>query len=225
VAGADRRLLKSQKNEVLRVIEGASLDPRDFHWDQTYKDDAYYVDRLVHTASSFWFEFDYIVTSRNSGHFVRFAPGEDSTDGGGYPGPWSGALDYFARWLRFLRREIEAPSLWEQLAGGEPLLEASTLPGAADTPFEPAELAAIDAKLDEVISYFRRELPAGSIPALEASVGRLRANARTSGRLSWIQMAIGTAISLAWGGFLAPEQARTFVDMIGQAFQRLLGGG
>lgn len=106
MAGADRRLLKSQKNDVLRVIEGAGLNPRDFHWDQAYKDDAYYVNRLFHTASSFWFEFDYVAGARSSGHYVRFAPGPDSADGSGYPGTWSKALDYLARWLRFLRREI-----------------------------------------------------------------------------------------------------------------------
>jgi hypothetical protein len=46
-----------------------------------------------------------------------------------------------------------------------------------------------------------------------------------AGRVSWLQMAIGTLVGMMWARLLAPEQARTVLNMIGQAFQKLIGAG
>jgi hypothetical protein len=218
----DRRLLKSQKNDVFGRIQASGFEPREFEWtEHTLADNTF--NRLNHSPSGSWFDFDYVVGRTSAGHWVRFSPAEETKDGSGFPGAWDGALGYFTSWLRFLRRELEAPPLWEQLAAGEPLLEVPTA-GGPDSPFTPPEIDAINARLDDVVDYFRRELPPGALQALEANIERLREEAKTSGRITWMQTAIGIAVSLAWGGLMAPEQARLLLDMIGKAFQKAIGG-
>jgi hypothetical protein len=157
-------------------------------------------------------------------HWATFSPGDGIHTEQRFPGSWDNQMTIVRQWLSYLKRELDAPPLWEQLAQGEPLLEVS-LGAAEDSPFRPDELMAIETKLDEVRKYLARELPPGMLPTVQAQLDRLGAAAKTTGRLSWLQMTIGVMVSLMWGGMMAPDQARTVLQMIGQAFQRLIGAG
>jgi hypothetical protein len=216
----DRRLLRSQKNEVLDVLVALGMEPREFTWaDRT--EGAYNINRLVHSPSGFWFEFG---VGNRGGHAARYSPGEHILEATMGTGSWLAQMSEFAQWVRFMQRELAAPPLWEQLAAGEPMLDVTAL-GMGDKPFDPAEIAAINQKLDETLEYLRRELPAGSIPAVEANIERLREAVKTSGRVSWAQMTIGSLIGMVWSGIMDPEKARTALQIIGTAFQGLIGAG
>ncbi len=222
VKSADRfPLLTSQRNSVLGLIRLAGLEAREFYWmdaDSRVTPGAT-VDRLVHRPTDFFYEFDFVP---NSGHFGTFAPGGETHTISVNPGTWDNQLTYVRSWLQTLKRELEAPPLWEQLAAGEPLFDVPALAGA-DTPFRDEEVEAIHRQLGEVLAYVRRELPHGSVPAVEEQLTRLDLAAASQGRVSWAQMAVGTFVGLAWSGLIAPDQARAALGLLGEAFRRLLG--
>jgi hypothetical protein len=223
VAEDDLRVLRSQRNEVFALVTAAGLDPREFRWEHvpSSRSARTQVDRLLHVPSAFFYEFDNLEGTNPNKHYATHSPGESVHTQEQYPGSWGYQLAFVENWLTYLNRELEAPPLWEQIAQGEPLLQAQ-LEGTEDTPFTPAELAAIESKLDEVREYLRRELPPGAVAAALAHVDRLEGAAKSTGRMSWAQMAIGIVVSLVWGGAMAPDQARLVLEMIGQAFQRLI---
>ncbi len=219
------RVLQSQRNEVLSQINTLRLDPREFRWEHvpSRRDSAVQLDQLIHIPTGFYYQFDSREPTSTISHYATFSPGASVLTETRYPGAWDLQVIYAGEWLGYLKRELTAPPLWEQLAQGEPLLEVP-LAAAEDTPFTPEEQRAIQGKLDDVLQYLKQELPPGSMPTVQTQIARLQEAAKTSGRVSWLQMAIGTMIGLVWGGLMAPEQARTVLQMIGQAFQRLIGG-
>jgi len=222
----DLYVLQSQRNEILSRITVAGLDPREFRWEHipSSRDGRTLLDRLIHVPSGFFYEFDNSEGTDPGKHQATFSPGDGIHTERRFPGHWDYQMAYVTEWLGNLKRELNAPPLWERLAQGEPLLEVP-LGAAEDSPFRPGELLAIEAKLDEVREYLARELPPEKLPTVQAQLDRLGAAAKTSGRLSWLQMAIGVMFTLMWGGMMAPDQARTVLQMIGQAFQRLIGAG
>lgn len=223
---ADLHVLGSLRNQILSQITGAGLDPREFRWEhvQSSRDVRVGLDRLAHVRTGFFFEFDNREGTNPDRHYATYSPGETTHIEERFPGSWDLQRRNVDEWLRNVRRELEAPPLWEQLAQGEPLLEVP-LGSAEDSPFRPDELQAIQVRLGEVRDYLARELPPGTMPTVQAQLDRLQAAAKTMGRLSWVQMAIGLMYMLVWGGMMAPDQARTVLQMIGQAFQKLIGGG
>lgn len=218
-------LLRSQKAEIFETIKQRGFDPREFVWSErpvalpTGRSGL--GDRLTHTQSGFYFEF--ASTGSETGHFASYAPGDSTPKVKTGTGSWLRQMGIFRSWLGYAKREIEAPPLWEQLAAGEPLLEVSVPPGTDDRPFSATEGAAIAASIEEVRAYVRKELPAGSIPRVEEQLARLEASAKTAGRVSWMQAAVGMAVGLVWTGLMAPDQARAMLDILGKAFQHLLG--
>jgi hypothetical protein len=103
-------LLRTQQNEAFGWVERAGFDPRGFNvgpglWGKTpctrfgYLDSPYFLD---------------IGTARRSFH-VRYSPGEGElmTTHTTLGPAWNRVEEYFDEWLENLRREVEAPDLWE----------------------------------------------------------------------------------------------------------------
>jgi hypothetical protein len=103
-------LLKSQMNDVFRAIQKEGFDPIEFKWEErdVGKQDILLIHRLIHEPSSYFFSFDI------SG--VTYSPGlERRTETLGVR-DWHSKLIKVPVWLRYLKREHEAPDLW----GAEP---------------------------------------------------------------------------------------------------------
>jgi hypothetical protein len=214
-----RELLKSQRAEVFRTIEASGFDPVDFDWDdiESAYGDEVTVPRLTHRPSDYWYIFDQGISF--------FSPGKEELQVSANAPNWPNHIVNVGSWLSYAKREIEAPSLWEDLALGEPMLDVPMLAEAQDTPFSGAEAAAIRDSIAEAVRYLKNELPAGSVPFLEARLLVLDEKIESIGRITWMQLAVGLAMTAVWGGLMAPEQARQMLDILGKAFQHLLGAG
>ena len=223
--GQDLRILRSQRNDIMSLIADAGLEPREFRWEHVHsrRSAGDQLDRLAHLPTGYFYDFDNLNGSSQQ-HLATFAPGATTHEERQNPGSWPFQLGYVAQWLSYVKRELDAPPLWEQLALGQPLLEVP-LEAAEDRPFARDEQEAVRERLEEVREYLRRELAPGTMPAIEAQLARLEAALGTMGRVSWLQWAVGIMYTLIWGGLMAPEQARTVLHILGQAFQRLIGGG
>jgi hypothetical protein len=219
----DRRVLRSQQNQILDLVRTARLEPREFRWVKTASrfDDSVIVDGLVHEPTQFRFAFEWMDGRMASGHYAIFSPGQSQFEQTEFPGGWNEQLGYVVKWLDCLKREMDAPPLWEQLAAGEPMLSMPWL-GGVDSPFLPQEVEAIAVRLTEVRAYLQTELPTGAMVAVSESLDRLEHASQSQGRISWAQMAIGAFIGMVWAGLMPPDQARAALTLIGDAFRRLL---
>jgi hypothetical protein len=142
-------LLRSQKNELLRLIESARMDPNDFDWETTLSNFEeeygmqFRVPKLVRRYTDFYYIFDL----RQGKHYGIFSPGPDVIQEQRYPGTWKLQLQYFGEWLYYIARETAEQDLWASLIEnaaslGNPLVEL------ADGSLTEGEIENLSSKLD-----------------------------------------------------------------------------
>ena len=131
-------------------------------------------------------------------------------------------MSYFGSWLQFVKRELDSPPLWEQLAQGSTIVDSGLLGATVDTPFSPEEREAISRQIDAVRDYLARELPAGSAAVINTRLSQVETSLATQGRVTWGLAFVGLCTTLVWGGLMAPDQARAVLQMIASAFSRLI---
>ena len=106
----DARLLKTIRNVVLVWVKRANLNPVEFEWkevkgrDRTrtgYSND-FLMSILTHKPTKFYYRF---------GPFTdKYSPGsETQTDSKDHSGSWDQRFSLIEDWLRFLKKEYEAP--------------------------------------------------------------------------------------------------------------------
>jgi len=109
--------LKTQKNQLAEMITRHGFRISDFIWDEAesrFMGDDYgpaLVPKLIYKSSEYHFIFD----TRNGKAYNYFSPGEKQLYESSDSGSWDTQLFYFEWWIQYLKREIDAPDLWEDL--------------------------------------------------------------------------------------------------------------
>lgn len=203
-AMAQELLLPSQRNDVFTRVVSAGLRPGEFEWTEWASDvvNNLTVNALTHELSEdYWFQFD-----RNSRgeHIAVFAPGSETHKEMRSPGSWENQLGYVDQWLVYLRREIEAPDLWSDVASS-PGIDV----GTSNAPFTPTELAAIAERLTQIEARVKevKALQEGEARYVHETLDYLKTTAKTEGRRNWINMAIGVIFNIVLFLGLPPEHA------------------
>jgi hypothetical protein len=218
-------LLPSQKVQVFEQVVSAGFAPVDFELNEwtSERDASLMVSALSHRPSEdYWFIFD---RNLHGGHYSVFAPGSETHKEERNPGTWDYQLRYVGEWLGYLRRELDAPDVWSNIAAG-PGLDAGTS-NAAFTPTEltviAERLAQIEARIGEV-----KALQQGEAQYVHETLEYLRETARTEGRRNWFNMAVGVIFSIVLFLALPPELAGALFRFAVERLQGLglaLGGG
>ncbi|MBU1170590.1 MAG: hypothetical protein KKD44_13590 [Proteobacteria bacterium] len=110
-----RRLLKSQKNDILTLINRLGLEPGDFSWVDTPSElnPDKIISRLKYKKTEFFFAFE----MDGEVHYAVFSPARESTIGSDYPGTWDRQKICFSNWIKNIIKEESAPDLWKTLPG------------------------------------------------------------------------------------------------------------
>lgn len=145
-------------------------------------------------------------------HSVEFSPGDGVRDEAHHNLAWEHALGHFERWLRLLRREINAPDLLAQAEEERRrLLEVHEWLDSEE-PIAPEEQAALREELEgvkeeladlRIYSEEQLETIRGRIDELEADLG-------TTQRWKWATLALGM-----------PFRIQTLLEMDADQFQQL----
>jgi hypothetical protein len=212
---ADHELLKSQKNQVLAVINRAELSPKDFEWTDVptavtataSRSRSYMVQALVHAPTDAWFIFD--IDVERGHHYAIFRPGRQGPGEQINAGDWTSEIGYVQRWVEYVKREYEAPDLWGELTRQRELL-ADAPAEIENTPFAPEEQREIARQLREISEYVRRthELSEAQQEVFEARLGYLEDAASRLGRIDWRNNFIGVMMTLFFESILPPETVR-----------------
>ena len=205
-------LLRSQKNELLRRIESAGMDPKDFDWETTlsgFEEHEYgipfRVPKLVYRYTDFYYVFDL-----NQGkHYAIFSPGDAVVQERRYPGSWNLQSQYFGEWLSYIARETAEQDLWtsliENAAGlGNPLVEL------VDSSLSEDEIENLSSKLDviaeDIDSIFDKTNSIGE------QIDFLKSELHRQSKREWLFVFIGVLTTVGTGLVLTPEQRTALVE-------------
>lgn len=150
-------LKKTQQNEVFNEIIMAGLDPSNFEWVnyQSQKSKGLIISKLIYKETSYcyWFE----ISDYNHDLMTVFSPGKDKLIEEEYPGDWENQINYVKIWLKFLKKEIDEPSLWDGLK----LFKLPNEEGAElkDSQLNVAQIDKIASELDKLHEYIIKFFP------------------------------------------------------------------
>lgn len=221
-------LMPSRRNQALEEISKAGLNPVDFEWTEAHEErvptvaDAGIISVLVHRPTGYSFSFDL----RGQLFSVRFSPGQDAPQRIEICVSLPQVMSFFIfEWLPSLKREFEAPDLWEELRKDNMLLRLA-LVGSTTESLNPSERSQVISGLKSIKRWLldARELDEAEhalvvqrLDYLESAVDRLP-------RGDWIHTAIGVFFTIAVGIGLAPDQARHLFQMLGDVLNTLTDG-
>jgi hypothetical protein len=216
------RLDKRQRNAILKSIEAADLDPRDFELANDPDGDA--EARIGHGTSE-----SYFAVRPTDGIAVGYEWNEVVGDQPVFPYPrsahtWPDLLKRLRRWLAEVKDDIETPDLWAELQSEREMLAAAP-ENVENVPFTAEERAELATQLREIKKYATRNhsLSENQVQALEARLEYLEEAAGRLGRLDWRNAAVGAMVTFAAEMIVAPEEARRILLMILQPLGHLFG--
>jgi hypothetical protein len=212
-------ILRSQKNEILNLIKESELDPFNFIWrvgasKYTHTDSGVpvLVSRLSYDGTEYYFQFDFVKEQ----HYAIFSPGGEKLVEEQYPGSWISQLSSVWRWLTFLKREIEQPDLWAELAKYQLPPGEQISSGIGNEPFTAQQADQIIEGLRKVRAYLEAEFDFNEQQQklVDEKLDYLMGAAKRQGRKDWLHTSIGVIFTLATALALSPEQAKTIWNIL-----------
>lgn len=218
-------LLRSQKNEVFRVIEKVGLTPAEFEWsgtpDPTSKSslgDILYTTwpKITHTPTGCYFSFGSLNTTNNKFYvkyfpsLEKFADTQIETDGS-----WRQTIGILEKWLGIVSREHFEPDLWS--ATNNKALVAEDISEFENSSFSLDEQTRISKAIVELKSFLlaTQKHSSEQIQFIEERLNHLDESSKRLGRKDWITLAMGTLTNIIVGVALAPDAARELVRNAG----------
>ncbi len=207
-------LLKSQKNEKFKLNKNEGSDPANFIWTEI---DSFWlggeeVNKIEYIDSDFFFKFDF----RLNENYCSYSPGEARKVDEKYPGSWEGIKDYVSNWLSYLRREIDQPDFWADIAKYQIPVDSEIKGDVANEPFTAYQAEQIIESLNNVRAFLHEnELVSEEHQTfVKDKLNYLEEAVKRQGRLDWIHTCIGGITTIAVALALSPEQVNTIWGFI-----------
>lgn len=221
-------LARSQQNLLFQGLRDAELDPAEFEWSLSTQAYRGTVQTLTHTPTR-----SLIGVAVHQGmYWINWWP--NHTDGVNtiHVETWNDVLFIFARWMREVKADHEAPDLWAEIRKVRLDNDTTSRPELLK-PFSPAEQKLLEAGLDDVEQYVQSTQPLD--PDARAAVrGRftyLKDAARAGARkIDWRNIFVGEIVGMVRDGLLSPSfyqplmaHATAVLQAVFQFGMRMLG--
>ena len=211
-------LLQSQKNEILELIKQKGLDPLNFNWEIVLSEETLglKVSRLNYRGSALFFLFDRRRGGHSGGFLATFSPGKERLIETYINSNWDGQRGSFKQWLQNLRREIEQPDLWAEVAKYQLPPGVRVGPQATNEPFSADEAEQLSSTLREIHNLIvaQGEKTEEQIKTINERLEYLTDAVKRLGKRDWINTCIGVLVQTATQFALAPEQAAEMWERI-----------
>lgn len=211
-------LLKSQKNEVLKIIQKSGLEPANFLWvigkyivpsddilTRGLIDNEYEVPKLIYKYSQFHFQFEML----NGRHHCTFSPGREKPFEIQSPGSWLYLTNHIEEWLHYLKREIEAPDLWAEMEKYRISVSLALPEQVRNEPIPAYEAEEIANKLQELADKIDEQfdLDTEQNQFVRSKLDYLANAAKRQPSMDWVHTSIGVYVTIAMSLTLAPDKA------------------
>jgi hypothetical protein len=214
------KLLKSQKNSIFEIIQGFDFFSPD-QFEIIENDTHLGYETLVYFKEdkSSYFSFK---DSKYVGRlYVKHSPGEQQIIDLSSDIIWDQALDYLFNWLIYLQREVLAPNLWEQFKSK--ISEIKYENNFNNEKFSFSEYVEVSEKLE----MLKRSI--STIPLLLdqqneiiSRLDHLNETAKELGKFDWVNLFIGTIISVLIQLNVTPDNANAVWDLIKSVFNKYI---
>lgn len=215
---SSQKLMRSEKNQVLQIIQEEGLDPANFEWGETKSSRAHTsfaydekVPILVYKGTEYYCIFghkDYV-------YDLEFSPGKNRiVQRTATVLSWDHLLHYFREWLECLKRELAEPDLWGELLKSIQLEKIT--PDTTDEPFTEPELDKISDGIETIRAYIESEfkLNAEQKEHVNQQLDYLVAELKRQGKRSWYYFMTGNIMYLAHYLPASLEQINTIWNFI-----------
>lgn len=221
-------LSTTQLQDVLLIVSGWRLDPKDFGWSLArtrarqvgpgHEDVT--VDKLTHTPTGYSFQFDFDTRMR---HVAYLRPGKDTPESNAVSGTWEEQRALVNAWASYVEREFTTPDVWSMVGEGE----LGALPsGVANTLFTEEEQKRIEAVLRAALESAQQtqELNDEHKRVLEEKVDFLLEASRQVGRIHWRSLLIGVLAEAVIEDVLPRGFVRQLVMLTMRGLSAVFGG-
>lgn len=191
----NRTLLRSQKKEVFEILLELGLEPADFAWSKERVNDKAVVSQLSHRQGDYYFRFTwYEVGSRCEACPGRFQLVEQE-----HPKDWAEQVVHVRNWARHMRREIECPDLWADLARYQIILGPGSLEEMPNETISGGEAERIAEKLSEFAKAIETEfeLTREQAQSVRGKISYLAEAAKRQKSRDWAYSALGVCAIVA----------------------------
>lgn len=106
------KLLNWQKNEIAIIIKKSGLIFSDFSIEERRNGDQILIDCVFYKRGPIQYGFAFDKTSDS--WYLIMTPGKESQASSSNVRDWESVKSYFRNWIAYLKREIDAPNLWDE---------------------------------------------------------------------------------------------------------------
>ncbi len=206
-------LLHSQTKRVYDILREVGLEPAEFSWTNVEIVEKLLVSRLNYRSGEhYYFQF----SSYEVNAWCVACPGQYRTMDHWYPKTWEEQEGLFRTWAQTLKRELDTPDPWAQLAKYRLVLNGESSPDVVNEPIAAAEAEQIGLALMELGDSAARKLSLRDDQAalLRARLAYVADAARRERSRDWVYTVMGAWASLAVALTLTEEQAAALWQML-----------
>ncbi|OEU49714.1 MAG: hypothetical protein BA861_11140 [Desulfobacterales bacterium S3730MH5] len=202
-------LLKTQKNELFRIIEEVGLDASNFDWIEERIEEPerdHVISKLAYRGSAYFYGFD-VTFAR---YLCRKCPGLQQPTGLAKFSGWSSVVANFTQWAKRVKKEIDTPDLWAEAQKYQSIFSLPVQDQTDRIPFSHTESEQIASALEEVERRIIDEFAprADKIQFIQSKRSYLDSRAKRGyPRVDWMNLLMATTISIAASLSLSREQA------------------
>jgi hypothetical protein len=158
--------------------------------------------------------------------FVQYHVGSDPSERNGIV-DWPDILMVAAEWAGHVKDYVDTPDLWAEMLAQRELLSEASLGSLENTPFTPAERAAISAQLRDIKNYIKdnASLTGEQFKQAEARIDEAEAASRRLGRKDWLLLFLGTTVQLYVTDMVPATVVQHITSLVLQGLGHLFGFG
>ena len=213
----DLRLLKTQRNTILSLVQNVGLAPIDFRWHQAEVMTNSFGNRslvsiFTHVPTQFYYRF--------GPEYDVFSPGPASRTGDVKASIWDTTRISLVRlWLSYVKREYEAPDLWGLLRQEKKLLQLASSPNLPNDSFTEPEKQIIRNQLAEIKQHLIsvHHLQPQQAEILDQGLSYLGDSLNRVGKKDWVNNAIGALMGIAISAAFSSTVAQDMLDRVTSA--------
>ena len=178
------------------------------------------VSRLILTGTDYYFQFDML----GSDHSADYWPDANGAQHKELAGPWGTQLQQVGNFLEGVKPEIEAPDLWESIAG------ATRVSGAADRkdnePLDADEQRTLVGTIDEIETYLTAtvELSDPAQERVRRDLDYVKDAVTRLGRRDWLMFTVGQLTTLVIDRVVPADSFPHMLSLLWGAVQLVFTG-
>ncbi len=206
-------LLHSQKKKVYDILREAGLEPAEFSWSSVEIVEKLLVSRVNYrSGAQYYFQF----SSYEVNAWCVACPGQYRTMDNWYPKTWEEQEGIFRTWAQTLKRELDTPDPWAELAKYRLALHSELSADVVNEPIPAIEAEQIGLALMELGESAARDLSLGADQAalLRTRFAYAADAARRERSRDWVYTVLGVWASTAVALALTEEQAAALWQML-----------